>query len=77
MIDMSEFQISYEAETLLDTLGYEWNGWGYIAEDFLETNLELEANGIPCYKSFEEFLRRKLDWKQSLKSDMIDEKVVA
>lgn len=68
---MSDFEISTEAETLLTTLGYEWNGWGYIAEDFLETNLELEANGIPCYKSFEEFLRCKLDWKQTLKSDMI------
>jgi hypothetical protein len=77
MIDMNEFQISEEAETLLETLGYEWNGWGYIAQDFLEINGELEANGVPSYKTFEEFLRRKLEWKQSLKSDMIDEKEVA
>jgi hypothetical protein len=74
---MNDFEISTEAETLLTTLGYEWNGWGYIAEDFLEVNFELEANGIPQYQSFEEFLRRKLEWKQSLKSDMIDEKVVS
>jgi len=74
---MRDFEISTEAETLLSTLGYEWDGWGYIAQDFLEINFELEANGVPTYHSFEEFLRRKLEWKQSLKSDMVDERITA
>jgi len=75
---MDDFEISNEAETLLTTLGYEWNGWGYIAQDFLEINGELEANGVPSYQSFEEFLRRKLEWKQSLKSDVvIDQRIAA
>ncbi len=71
------FNISREAENLMIALGYDAQGWGYVAEDFLEINFELEANGVPSYQSFEDFLRRKLEWKQSLKSDIIDQRIAA
>jgi len=70
------FDISKEAENLMIALGYDEQGFGYVASDYLEVNFELEANGIQ-FGSFEDFLRRKLEWKNSLKSDVVVERIAA
>jgi hypothetical protein len=71
------FDISREAENLMVALGYDPQGWGYVVDDFQEINFELEANGVPTYGSLEEFLRRKLEWKQSLRTDVVVERIAA
>jgi hypothetical protein len=53
-------------EELLELLGIPWNGWGYELEEFAQINFELEANGVPTYKSFEEYLEGRLKFKQRM-----------
>jgi hypothetical protein len=53
-------------EELLELLGIPWNGWGYELEEFAQINFELEANGVPTYKSFEEYLEGRLEYKQRI-----------
>lgn len=53
-------------EELLELLGIPWNGWGYEHQDFLEINAELAANGVPTYKSFEEYLEGRLEYKKRI-----------
>lgn len=64
------FDISEKAERLMTAIGYDEQEWGWVVEDFLEIQFELEANGIPTYASFEDFLSGKLNWIQSLRSDV-------
>jgi len=51
---------------LLELLGIPWNGWGYELEEFAQINFELEANGVPTYKSFEEYLESRVKYKQRM-----------
>jgi hypothetical protein len=53
-------------EELLELLGIPWNGWGYELEEFAQINFELEANGVPTYKSFEEYLEGRLEYKKRI-----------
>jgi hypothetical protein len=53
-------------EELLGLLGIPWNGWGYELEEFAQINFELEANGVPTYKSFEEYLEGRLEYKKRI-----------
>jgi len=59
-------EISRNEETLLKELGVAWNGWQYELESFLEINFELEANGIPTYSSFEEYLEGRVAYKRKV-----------
>jgi hypothetical protein len=58
--------ITQREEELLKLLGVSWNGWQYEHQDFLEINLELSANGVPTYKSFEEYLEGRLEYKKRI-----------
>jgi hypothetical protein len=53
-------------EELLELLGIPWNGWGYELEEFAQINFELEANGVPTYNSFEEYLEGRLEYKKRI-----------
>jgi hypothetical protein len=53
-------------EELLELLGIPWNGWGYEHQEFVQINFELEANGVPTYKSFEEYLEGRLEYKKRI-----------
>lgn len=53
-------------EELLELLGIPWNGWGYEHDDFMQYNLELLANGIPVFNSFEEYLESRVVWKKRM-----------
>jgi hypothetical protein len=59
-------EISRSEETLLKELGVAWNGWQYEHAEFLEINFELEANGIPTYSSFEEYLEGRVAYKRKV-----------
>lgn len=61
---MMKTDIISREEELLELLGIPWNGWGYEYEEFLEINSELETGGSPTYKSFEEYLESRLEFKQ-------------
>lgn len=58
--------ITKREEELLELLGVPWNGWEYERQDFAELNFELSANGVPTYKSFEEYLEGRLEYKQRI-----------
>jgi hypothetical protein len=58
--------ITRREEELLELLGVPWNGWQYEQQNFAEINFELEANGVPTYKSFEEYLEGRLNYKQRI-----------
>jgi len=58
--------ITQREEELLELLGVSWNGWQYEQQNFVEINSELEANGVPTYKSFEEYLEGRLKYKQRI-----------
>lgn len=58
--------ITSREEELLELLGVPWNGWEYERQDFAELNFELSANGVPTYKSFEEYLEGRLEYKQRI-----------
>ena len=58
--------ITQREEELLKLLGVPWNGWQYEQQNFAEINFELEANGVPTYKSFEEYLEGRLKYKQRI-----------
>ena len=58
--------ISASEENLLKQMGVPWNGWQYEHEAFLETNFELEANGVPAYASFEEYLEGRVAYKRKI-----------
>lgn len=58
--------ITQREEELLKLLGVSWNGWQYEHQDFLEINAELAANGVPAYKSFEEYLEGRLEYKKRI-----------
>jgi hypothetical protein len=58
--------ITAAEERLLEQLGVAWNGWQYEHEAFLETNLELKANGVPAYASFEEYLEGRVAYKRKI-----------
>ena len=58
--------ITAAEEHLLKQMGIPWNGWQYEHEAFLETNFELEANGVPAYASFEEYLEGRLAYKRKV-----------
>jgi hypothetical protein len=58
--------ITQREEELLELLGVPWNGWQYEQQNFAEINFELEANGVPTYKSFEEYLEGRLKYKQRI-----------
>jgi hypothetical protein len=58
--------ITRREEELLELLGVPWNGWQYEQQNFAEINFELEANGVPTYKSFEEYLEGRLEYKQRI-----------
>jgi len=58
--------ITQREEELLKLLGVSWNGWQYEHQDFLEINAELAANGVPTYKSFEEYLEGRLEYKKRI-----------
>jgi hypothetical protein len=58
--------ITQREEELLELLGISWNGWQYEQQNFAEINFELEANGVPTYKSFEEYLEGRLKYKQRI-----------
>jgi len=64
-IDMV-IDITKREEELLKLLGVSWNGWQYEHQDFLEINFELSANGVPTYKSFEEYLEGRLEYKKRI-----------
>ena len=53
-------------ERLLEQLGVPWNGWQYERAEFDEMNLELEANGIPVYASFTEYLEARVEYKRKI-----------
>ena len=53
--------ITRREEELLELLGVSWNGWQYEQQNFAEINFELEANGVPTYKSFEEYHEGRLE----------------
>lgn len=56
--------ITKKEEVLLERLGIPWNAFQYELQDFTELNFELEANGVPTYASFEEYLEGRLEYKQ-------------
>ena len=56
--------ISSRAEQLLTSMGVPWNGWQYEVEDFIEMNGELEANGVPIFASFEDYLEARADYRR-------------
>jgi hypothetical protein len=58
--------ITQREEELLELLDISWNGWQYEQQNFAEINFELEANGVPTYKSFEEYLEGRLKYKQRI-----------
>ena len=58
--------ITQREEELLELLGVPWNGWQYEQQNFDEINSELEANGVPIYKSFEEYLEGRLEYKKRI-----------
>ena len=58
--------ISAAEERLLEQIGVAWNGWQYEHEAFLEINLELKANGVPTYASFEEYLEGRVAYKRKV-----------
>ena len=66
MENVMTVEIISREEELLELLGIPWNGWGYELEEFAQINLELEANGVPTYKSFEEYLEGRLKYKQRI-----------
>jgi hypothetical protein len=66
MMENVMINISPNAEQLLGKLGVTWNGWQYEVEDFIELNLELEANGVPTYNSFEEYLESRIAYKERI-----------
>jgi hypothetical protein len=53
-------------ERLLEQLGVPWNGWQYERAEFDEMNSELEANGIPVYATFTEYLEARVDYKRKI-----------
>ena len=53
-------------ERLLEQLGVPWNGWQYERADFDEMNSELEANGIPVYATFTEYLEARVEYKRKI-----------
>jgi hypothetical protein len=53
-------------ERLLEQLGVPWNGWQYERAEFDEMNSELEANGIPVYASFTEYLEARIEYKRKI-----------
>lgn len=63
---MMKTDIISREEELLELLGIPWNGWGYEHEDFLELNSDLETSGFPTYKSFEEYLEGRLEYKKRI-----------
>jgi len=58
--------ITQREEELLELLDISWNGWQYEQQNFAEINFELEANGVPTYKSFEEYLEGRLEYKKRI-----------
>lgn len=58
--------ITQREEELLELLGVPWNGWQYELENFVEINSELQANGVPVYKSFEEFLEARVAYRRKV-----------
>lgn len=66
------FEITEKAELLMSALGYDAQEWGWVVDDFQELQFELEANGVPTWDSFESYLQGKLNWKQSLRSDIAE-----
>jgi hypothetical protein len=58
--------ITRREEELLELLGVSWNGWQYEQQNFVEINSELEANGLPLHKSFEEFLEARLAYRRKV-----------
>lgn len=61
------FDISAEAENLMVTLGYSEQEWGWVVDDYLENNEQLEYNGIPIFNTLEEYLISKIVWINSIK----------
>jgi hypothetical protein len=53
-------------ERLLEQLGVPWNGWQYERAEFDEMNSELEANGIPVYATFTEYLEARVEYKRKI-----------
>jgi hypothetical protein len=58
--------ITQREEELLKLLGVPWNGWQYEQQNFDEINSELQANGVPTYKSFEEFLEARVAYRRKV-----------
>lgn len=61
------FDISAEAENLMTALGYSEQEWGWVVDDYLENNEQLEYNGIPIFNTLEEYLISKVVWINSIK----------
>jgi hypothetical protein len=59
-------EIGESDERLLEQLGVPWNGWQYERAEFDEMNSELEANGIPVYASFTEYLEARVEYKRKI-----------
>jgi hypothetical protein len=59
-------EINESEERLLEQLGVPWNGWQYERADFDEINSELEANGVPVYASFTEYLEARVEYKRKI-----------
>lgn len=59
-------EINESEERLLTQLGVPWNGWQYERAEFDEMNSELEANGIPVYASFTEYLEARVEYKRKI-----------
>jgi len=59
-------EINESEEHLLEQLGVPWNGWQYERADFDEMNSELEANGIPVYATFTEYLEDRVEYKRKI-----------
>lgn len=58
--------ISATEESLLEQIGVPWNGWQYEHEAFLETNSELEANGISVWQSFKDYLEARVEYRKKI-----------
>lgn len=58
--------INERDESLLKELGVPWNGWQYERADFDEINSELQANGVPVYASFTEYLEARVEYKRKI-----------